>query len=117
MKLRQLLGPGLAVLGFAALSCCAPSCKAQEVNPDHFTLTGVETYAERGTSVAPAVNSSKKLQPAAEANQAKVIAPAVQGRKAPVSGANPATLAPAALRERKASPATPKKSTTPAPGN
>jgi hypothetical protein len=117
MKLRHLLGPGLAVLGFAALSSCAPTCQAQEVDPDQFTLTGVETFPERGASVPSAAKSSSKIQPGLEAKQAKQIAPVVQGRKAPVSSADPATLAPAALHERKASPTTPKKNPTPAPSN
>ena len=60
MNLRNLLGPGLAVLGFAALSCCAPSCKAQEVDPDHFALTGVETYPEGNAPAARATKSTKK---------------------------------------------------------
>lgn len=117
MKLRNLVGPGLTVLGFAALSCFAPSCKAQEVEPDHFTLTGVETYPERTTSAAAAVKSSKNLQPAREAKQAKLMQPVIQERKTPASGANPAKLAPAAIRYRKTSPSMPKKSATPAPSN
>jgi len=118
MNLRNLLGPGLAVLGFAALSCCAPSCKAQEVDPDHFALTGVETYPGGNAPAARAIKSTKKLQPAAEAKQAKLAQPVVQERKSPSApAADPAKLAPAALRERKASPSTPKKSATPAPSN
>ncbi len=115
MNLRNLLGPGLAVFGFAALSCCAPSCKAQEVDPDHFTLTGVETYPEGNAPAARAIKSGKKLP---ETNQAKLMQPVVQERKTPLApAADPAKLAPAALRERKASPSTPKKSATPAPSN
>lgn len=116
MKFRQLLGPGLAVLGFAALSLAAPSCKAQEVNPDHFTSTGVETYPERGATGSSAA-SSKKAQAAPEVKQAKVTPPAARGRKATTPSDSSATLTPAAVRERKGVPSAPKKSTTPAPSH
>jgi hypothetical protein len=66
---------GLVLFGIAALFCCVPSCQAQDVDPDHFTATGVETFPERSTPT-PAAKNRKKARPgstAAQANPAKPV--------------------------------------------
>ena len=115
MNLQNALRPGLAVLGFAVLWCFAPSCKAQEVDPDHFTLTGVETYPERTTPV-PAVKKSNATQPALAARQAKLAQPVVQERKTqPTPSAQQVKLVQPIVQERKLAANSPEKSQTPAP--
>jgi len=77
MPSRKTLVPGLAFFGFAALLFCTPSCKAQEVNPDHFTDKGVETFPERKQ---PAVQK-KATQAAPEMTQANLTQPVSLPRK------------------------------------
>src|SRR4029077_4286427 len=56
---NKTLVVGLGMLGSATLLCCAPSCKAQEMDPDHFTTTGVETFPERSTPTPPVQTKNK----------------------------------------------------------
>ncbi len=77
MRLRKTLVPGLAFFGFAALLCCPPSCKAQEVNPDHFTDKGVETFPERTQPVV----LKKAAQAAPEVAQTSLKQPVSVPRK------------------------------------
>jgi len=76
MLSRKTLVPGLAFFGFAALMCCTPSCKAQEVNPDHFTDKGVETFPERTQPVV-----KKKTPTAPDLKQANLTQRVVAPRK------------------------------------
>ena len=84
MRLGKATVPGLALLGFAFF-CSAPSCKAQEVNPDHFTETGIEPFSEHALTVvkngvqdtqvaqkgAPAAQGTSYATPSAEAHPPK----------------------------------------------
>jgi hypothetical protein len=42
MRPFGILKISVALLGLGAVFILAPACKAQEVNPDHFTATGIE---------------------------------------------------------------------------
>ncbi len=88
-------------LGLAAmLLVSTPSCKAQEVSPDHFTDTGIQDVYEAASATAatPAVkhnlaasqarthqaNSQAAMQPAARRNailSAKLDTPAVDDKR------------------------------------
>lgn len=58
---KQLLPRTILVgsLGFAAMLFTTPSCKAQEIAPDHFTETGVQDIYESAPSKVAA--SQQKL--------------------------------------------------------
>jgi hypothetical protein len=99
MRLGKVTVPGLALLGFA-LFCSAPSCKAQEVNPDHFTETGVEPFSEHARPVA------KKDGQSAQAAQKNVVTPQMKE----------ASLTEAVAKPRKSSKASAKKAANPASG-
>ena len=62
LSLRSTARPLTIAFGLALatmLVCCTPSCRAQEVNPDHFTATGVEdVYPVKRPS--PAHRSTKQ---------------------------------------------------------
>ena len=94
---KQLLPRTILVgsLGLAAmLLVSTPSCKAQEVSPDHFTDTGVQNVYEGAPAqvAAPAakqsvsatqsrvhrINSAATVQPAAKRNSSKPSQPSVQ---------------------------------------
>jgi len=99
MLLGKATVPALALVGFA-LFCAAPSCKAQEVNPDHFTATGVEPFSEHArpvvkksvqnaqvatkTAPAPQVKDTSLTQPVGKprksASSSKKSAPAASGK-------------------------------------
>lgn len=96
MRLGKATLPGLALLGFA-LFCSAPSCKAQEVNPDHFTDTGVEPFSGNAKSAV------KKNQQNAQVAQ----------KSAPAAQVKEASLTEAVAKPRKSSKTSIKKSSTP----
>ena len=70
MKSFSMLKIPMLLLGFGGALLLSPSCKAQEVNPDHFTASGVQDVYEppAGKATAPAVKQkspalqSRKLQ-------------------------------------------------------
>ena len=64
----------IGIVGLAALVCFAPCSKAQqEVNPDHFTATGVEgVWSVTGAAV------QKEVRPARRATQSKSKQPLVR---------------------------------------
>jgi hypothetical protein len=63
----------IAGLGLAMLFCGAPPGQAQEVSPDHFTATGVETF--EGASARTAVRKKERAGNAQSVNLASRIAP------------------------------------------
>jgi hypothetical protein len=95
----------LGSMGLAAmLLVSTPSCKAQEVSPDHFTDTGVQNVYEGAPAqvAAPAakqsvsatqsrahkINSAATVQPAAKRNlvlSANLDAPAVDAKRKPAT--------------------------------
>src|SRR5215472_5018180 len=97
MRLGKAPVPGLALLGFAPF-CPAPSCKAQEVNPDHFSEIGVEPFSEHAR---PAVKSNaqntqvaQKSATAAQVKEASLtqaVAKPRKSSKASAKKANPAS--------------------------
>jgi len=97
MRLGKATVPGLALLGFAFF-CSAPSCKAQEVNPDHFTETGIEPFSEHAlTVVKNGVQDTQVAQKGAPAAQVKeasltqAVAKPRKSSKVSVKKANPAS--------------------------
>ena len=103
---KQLL-PRTILIGSMSLAAMllvsTPSCKAQEVSPDHFTDTGVQNVyegapaqvaasaAKQNVSVnqsrAHKINSASTVQPAAKRNavlSAQLDAPAVDAKRKPV---------------------------------
>lgn len=97
MLLGKATVPGLALLGFAMLFSSAPPCKAQEVNPDHFTATGVEGFSEQ-------------TQPAVKKN---VHNAQVAQKSAPAPQVKQASLTEAVVHPRKSSKASARKTATP----
>lgn len=55
------------LLGLGGAMALSPACKAQEVNPDHFTDTGIEG----ATSAAPHKTAAAKPKQSASALQAR----------------------------------------------
>ena len=100
---KQLLPRTILIgsMGLAAmLLASTPSCKAQEVSPDHFTDTGVQNVYEAAPAqvAAPAakqnvsstqsrahkINSASTVQPAAKHNavlSAQLDTPAVDAKR------------------------------------
>jgi hypothetical protein len=96
-------------LGLAAmLLFSTPSCKAQEVNPDHFTDTGVQDVYDAAQAQAPTpavkhtlsatqartpqTKVSLTMQPVAKRNavlSAQLAAPAVDDKRKPATSALP----------------------------
>jgi hypothetical protein len=58
-------------LGLAAMLVSTPSCKAQEVNPDHFTDTGVQDVYE-GAPAKVATPIAKQNLPATPARKHQI---------------------------------------------
>lgn len=97
----------MIVLGLGAAALLSPSCKAQEVSPDHFTESGVQDAYEAAPAkaVAPKANQTPTtLQ--ARANQSNPpaslqlaakrtpVPPAQQGTQAIVDKRKPAPTSP-----------------------
>lgn len=98
MLLGKAIVPGLTLAGFAMLFCSTPSCKAQEVNPDHFTATGVEGFFEQTQPVVKKnvhnAQVAQKSAPGPQVKQASLTEAVVQPRKSPkASGKKTATPA------------------------
>lgn len=95
MNSYKLLLPRTILVGSfglaAMLLVCTPSCKAQEVSPDHFTDTGIQDVYEAAPAKAttPTVKhnltaSQAAMEPVAKRNailSAKLDAPAVDDKR------------------------------------
>jgi len=109
MKSLGMLKLPMMFVGLGAALALSPSCKAQEVSPDHFTDTGVQNVYES----APAQKTApkpKQSQPTAQvrssqANSSATLQPVA--KHTPVSAAQPGPKTVA--DKRKSTPATPKK--------
>ena len=106
MKSFRILKFPMILVGLGAALALSPACKAQEVNPDHFTDTGVQdvygtTPAKAGAPTlkqkqpvsqarAHQTNSATTLQPVAKRSPVAVTQPgpkAVADKRKPVPGA------------------------------
>ena len=108
---KQLLPRTILIgsMGLAAmLFVSTPSCKAQEVSPDHFTDTGVQNVYESAPALAAApaakqsvsatqsrarkINSAATMQPAAKHNPvltAQLGTPAIDAKRKLVASTTP----------------------------
>ena len=111
MKSLGMLKFPMMLAGLGAALLLSPACKAQEVNPDHFTDTGVQNvYEVASTKPAPAAPKAKQNAPASQARARQSNSPAtVQpvAKRTPVSATQPDTQA-AADRRKPVPPATKK---------
>jgi hypothetical protein len=99
----------ILLVGFGAALAFSPACKAQEVNPDHFTDTGVQNVYEIGPSKATALKP-KPNQSAAQTHKSPVNSSATlqpAAKRTPVSATQPSPKTVA--DKRKSAPSTPKK--------
>jgi hypothetical protein len=108
MKSFGMLKLPMIFVGLGAALAFSPSCKAQEVSPDHFTATGVQdVYEAPGKAAAP---KAKQKPPTSEAGIHQTTPPA---NLQPVAKRTPVSLVqqgvPTVADRRKPVPSTPKK--------
>jgi hypothetical protein len=109
MKSFRMLKLPMMLVGLGAALALSPSCKAQEVSPDHFTDTGVQNVYESAPAqkVAP---KPKQSQSAAQVRSSQTKPSATVhpvAKHTPVSATQPGPTTVA--DKRKSAPATPKK--------
>ena len=109
MKSFRMLKLPLMFVGLGAALALSPTCKAQEVNPDHFTDTGVENVYESApaqkAAPKPKQNPSAAHARSSQTNSSASLQPVA--KRTPVSGTQ--TGPKAVADKRKSAPATPKK--------
>jgi hypothetical protein len=107
MKSFGMLKIPMILVGLGAALVLSPSCKAQEVSPEHFTDTGVQDVYESAARKVVAPKGQQK-PPATQARMhlsSSTVEPVA--KRAPVSAPQPSALAVA--DKRKALPSIPKK--------
>jgi hypothetical protein len=99
----------MVLVGLGAALVLSPACKAQEVNPDHFTDTGIQDVydgAQNKASASKLKQSPSKTQARThQANSPATLKPVA--KRTPVSAAQPGPKAVA--DKRKTVPSTSKK--------
>src|SRR5579863_650940 len=109
MKSLRMLKLPMIFVGLGTALALSPSCKAQEVSPDHFTDTGVQNVYE-GAPAKTAAPKPKQHQPSAQVRSSQTNSSATLqpvAKRTPVSAAQPGPKTVA--DKRKSAPATPKK--------
>jgi hypothetical protein len=109
MKYFGMLKLPMILVGMGAALAFSPSCKAQEVSPDHFTDTGVQNVYENAPAQTaapkPKQNKSAAQVRSSQTNSSATLQPVA--KHTPVSAAQPGPKTVA--DKRKSAPATPKK--------
>jgi len=83
--MRRLIWMGITGVAGILAGVAAPSSRAQEVNPDHFTATGIDGM--HGQETSQKVVASGKANPQGMArNQAKAQNAVASGRRASKAG-------------------------------
>jgi hypothetical protein len=89
MKSFGMLKIPMILVGLAAAIVLSPTCKAQEVSPDHFTATGVQDVYES----APAKVTAPKVQQKPSAAQARTHQTSSHSTLQPVAKRTPVSAA------------------------
>jgi hypothetical protein len=101
----------MVLAGFGTALLLSPACKAQEVNPDHFTDSGVQNvYEVASVKPVPAAVKAKPNAPASAARARQTNSPATLqpiAKRTPIS-ATPSGAQAVADKRKPASPATKK---------
>jgi hypothetical protein len=78
------------LLGMGGALLLAPTCKAQEVNPDHFTDTGVQDVYDPGAAkVAPAVKQKSPALVARTDQTSTAVTLQLAAKRSPVLPSEP----------------------------
>jgi hypothetical protein len=96
------------LLGLGAAAILTPACKAQEVNPDHFTATGIDdmNHANQQKAATPALKQTPSAQ---HVRNHQMDAPATLQLAAKRDAVLPAQPGSAAQEKRTATARNPKK--------
>jgi hypothetical protein len=104
MKPFKMFKIPVILVGLGAALVLSPTCKAQEVSPDHFTVTGVQDVYDGAFDKAVAPKAQHKPSATHQSNSPATLQPVA--KRAPVSATRGAQTV---ADRRKPVPSAPKK--------